>query len=150
MNPTYWDDVPALLTGLTAFMPSEQELRSLFQGRSNDLWEMAEALSAYGCEIVVIKRGEGGQMVYVGSSRSRWEIPPYPARLVSTLGAGDAFCGGFMAGYRRAYDPLQAALYGNISASLVVDGHAPFYALDVLPGLPQARLESLRQAVRKV
>ena len=45
MNPTYWNEVPALLTGLTAFLPSEEELCSLFQGKSDDLWEMAEAIA---------------------------------------------------------------------------------------------------------
>jgi len=150
MNPTFWDDVPALITGLTAFLPSEEEMRSLFQGRSNDLWQMAEALAAYGCEIIVIKRGEGGQLLYDASARARWEIPAYPARLVDPGGAGDAFCGGFLAGYRRTYEPLQAALYGNISASLVVEGVGPFYALESLPGLAQARLEALKQGVRKI
>jgi sugar/nucleoside kinase (ribokinase family) len=149
MNPTYWADVPALLTGLTAFLPSEEEVRSLFQGHSDDLWEMAEAMAAYGCEIIVIKCGERGQLLYDAAARTRWEVPPYPARLVNPVGAGDAFCGGFLAGYRRTYDPLQAVLHGNVSASLVVEGHSPTYALDALPGLAQARLDSLRQAVRK-
>jgi len=150
MNPTFWDEVPALVTGLTAFLPSEEELCALFQGRSSDLWEMAEALAAYGCEIIVIKRGEGGQLLYDATTRTRWEIPAYPSRLVDPSGAGDAFCGGFLAGYRLTYDPLQAALHGNISASLVVEGVGPFYALDALPGLASARLESLRQSARKV
>ena len=150
MNPPFWDDTPALVTGLTAFLPSEEEMRSLFQGRSNDLWQMAEALAAYGCEIIVIKRGEGGQLLYDATARTRWEIPAYPSHLVDPSGAGDAFCGGFLAGYRRTYDPLQAALYGNISASLVVEGVGPFYALDSLPGLAQARLEALQQGVRKI
>jgi len=150
MNPTFWDDVPALVTGLTAFLPSEEEMSSLFQGRSNDLWQMAEALAAYGCEIIVIKRGEGGQLLYDSAARTRWEIPAYPSRMVDPSGAGDAFCGGFLAGYRRTYDPLQAALHGNISASLVVEGIGSFYALDCLPGLPQARLEALQQGVRKI
>jgi sugar/nucleoside kinase (ribokinase family) len=150
MNPAYWGDVPALLTGLTAFLPSEDELRSLFQSRSNDPWEMAEALSAYGCEIIVIKCGERGQLLYDAATHSRWEIPPYPARFSNPIGAGDAFCGGFLAGYRRTYDPLQAVMYGNISASLVVEGNLPTYALGALPGLQEARLEALRQLVRKV
>lgn len=149
MNPTYWGDVPALITGLTAFMPAEEDARSLFQGRSSDLWEMAECLAAYGCEIIVLKCGERGQLLYEAASRNRWEVPPYPARLVDPTGAGDAFCGGFLAGYRQTYDPLEAVLYGNISASLVVEGSDPFYALDALPGLPQARLDALRQSVRK-
>ncbi len=150
MNPTYWGDIPALLTGLTAFLPSEEEIRLLFQNRSSDLWEMAEALSVYGCEIIVIKRGEKGQLVYDAATRTRWEVPPYPARIVNPIGAGDAFGGGFLAGYRRTYDPLEAALFGNISASLVVEGDLATYALEAMPGLHLARLELLRQLVRKV
>jgi sugar/nucleoside kinase (ribokinase family) len=150
MNPIFWNELPALVSGLTAFLPAEEELRALFHGRSGDLWEMAEALCVYGCECVVIKRGASGQFVYDPASRSRWEIPSYPARLFDLTGAGDAFCGGFLAGYRRAYDPLEAALHGNISASLAVEGHGPFYALDALPGLGRARLEALREGVRKL
>lgn len=150
MNSVYWNEVPALLTGLTAFFPSEEEIRSLFQGKSTDLWEMAEGLAVYGCEIIVIKRGERGQILYDAGSRTRWEIPSYPARLVNPLGAGDAFCGGFLAGYRRTYDPLQSVFHGNISASLVVEGNDPFYALDALEGLAEARLGALRQAARRV
>ena len=149
MNPTYWEMIPALLTGLTAFLPSEEELRTLFQGRTASLWEMLEALAAYGCELVVVKRGEGGQWLYDANARLRWEIPAYPARVVDPSGVGDAFCGGFLAGYRKTYDPLQAVLYGNISASLAIEGVGPFYALDALPGLAAARLEALRQSVRK-
>jgi sugar/nucleoside kinase (ribokinase family) len=150
MTPTFWEDVPALLTGLSAFLPAEEEVRALFQGRSSDLWEIAEALAAYGCDIVVIKCGERGQLLYDAPGRNRWEIPPYPARLANSIGAGDAFCGGYLAGYHRTYDPLQAVLYGNISASLVIEGDSATYALDSLPGLLEARLEALREFVRKI
>ncbi len=150
MNPIYWGDVPALVTGLTAFLPSEEEIRSLFEGRSSDLWEMAEALAAYGCEIIVIKRGESGQFLYDAATRGRWEIPSYPVRAIDPTGVGDAFCGGFLAGYRKTYDPLRAVLYGSISASLALEGDTPFYPLDALPGLAEARLEALQQSIRKV
>lgn len=150
MNPTYWNDVPPLITGLTAFLPSEGDLRYLYQGRSDDLWEMADGLAAYGCEIIVIKRGEHGQYIYDAAAKTRWEIPAYDSRLVNPTGVGDAFCGGFLAGYRQTYDPVEAALYGNISAAIVSEGVGPFFALDVLPGLPQARLDRLRQSVRKI
>lgn len=150
MNPDFWDHLPALITGLTAFLPSEDEVRNLFKGRTEDLWEMAEALAGYGCEIIVIKRGIGGQLVYDSVSRNRWEIPAYPSRMVDPTGAGDAFCGGFLSGYRETYDPLQACLYGNISASLTVEGSDPFYALGAVPGLAKARLEALSASVHKV
>ncbi|MFH1633860.1 MAG: carbohydrate kinase family protein [Chloroflexota bacterium] len=150
MNPTFWNDVPALITGLTAFLPAEEELRSLFQGRSEDLWEMAAALAAYGCDFIVIKRGERGQLLYDATTKSRWELPAYPVQIVNPTGAGDAFCGGFLAGYRRTYDPVEAVLHGNISAAIVAEGVSPFFALDVLPSLPQARLDNLRQSIRKL
>jgi len=150
MVPAFWDDLPALVVGLTAFLTNEEKMRSLFHGRSTDLWEMAAAVAVYGCDSVVIKRGERGQLLYDAATRSRWEIPAYPGRVMDPTGAGDAFCGGFLAGYRRTFDPLQAVMYGNISASLVVEGSGPFFALDVLPGLAQARLDALGQYVRKL
>jgi sugar/nucleoside kinase (ribokinase family) len=150
MNPSFREVVPSLVTGLSAFLPAEEELRNLFLGRSDDLWEMAEIIASYGCELVVIKRGERGQLLYDATTRSRWEVPAYPIKLVDPTGVGDAFCGGFHAGYQRTFDPLMAVLHGNISASMVIEGFGPFYALDALPGLAQARLDSLRHSVRKV
>lgn len=150
MDPHFWNDIPALITGLTAFIPAEEDLRRLFQGRRADLWEMAEEIAKYGCEMVIIKRGERGQLLYDAASNKRWEIPAYPARLHNPTGAGDAFCGGFLAGYRRTFDPVQAVLFGNVASSLVVEGTNPFYALDTLPGLAEARLEFLQQSVREI
>jgi sugar/nucleoside kinase (ribokinase family) len=150
MNSSFRDDVPAVVTGLNAFLPSEEEVRNLFLGRSTDLWEMADELGSYGCEIIVIKRGELGQLLYDAVSRKRWEIPAYPVQTIDPTGAGDAFCGGFLAGFRDTFDPLQAVVHGNISSSLVIEGHGPFYAMDSLPRLAQARFEALAKSVREV
>jgi ribokinase len=111
---------------------------------------MADALAAYGCEIIVIKRGEHGQYLLDAGAKTRWEIPAYDSRLVNPTGVGDSFCGGFLAGYRQTYDPVEAVLYGNVSAAIISEGVGPFFALDVLPELPKARLNHLRQAARKL
>jgi ribokinase len=150
MAPVTLGDVRTLLQGLTVFLPSEEELRALFWGRSDDLWEMAEALAEFGCEFIVVKRGGRGQMLYDGVAKKRWEIPVYPACLTDPTGAGDSFCGGFLAGFRQTYDPLRAVLFGNISASLTIEGSGVFHALEALPGLAQARLDSLVGLVRTV
>ncbi|HTX90895.1 MAG TPA: carbohydrate kinase family protein [Anaerolineales bacterium] len=150
MLGTALDDVRILLHGLTAFLPSEDELRALFWGRTDDLWQMAETLCSFGCEFIVIKRGARGQMLYDSATKKRWEIPAYPARPVDLSGAGDSFCGGFLAGYQKTYDPLQAVLHGGVSASLTIEGSGAFHALDALPGLAQARLDSLAGVVREV
>jgi sugar/nucleoside kinase (ribokinase family) len=150
MTPVFWDHIPALAKGLTGFITSESKLRSLFQNHSTELWEMAETIASYGCEVVVIRRGSQGQMLYERSSRGRWQIPAYPARVTDPTGAGQSFCGGFLAGYRGTYNALEGALMGNISASFTVEGSGPFYALDAMPGLARYRLEALRDMVRKV
>ncbi len=150
MDPSFRDDVASIVTGLNAFLPSEEEARSLFHNRNTDLWEICETLASYGCEIIVIKRGERGQLLYDAASRKRWEIPAYPVQTIDPTGVGDAFCGGFLAGFRKTFDPIQAAIYGNISASMVIEGHGPFYALESLPELAKARLEALSQSVREV
>lgn len=150
MDPAYFGDIPALITGLTAFMPSEEDLKNLYKGKTTDLWEMAADLCRYGCEMVVIKRGVNGQYLYDGASDKRWEIRAYPARVQNSIGAGDAFCGGFLVGYRRTFDPLQATLYGSVASSLVIEGSGPFFALEALPGLARARLDYIQGAVREV
>jgi sugar/nucleoside kinase (ribokinase family) len=150
MTPAVRRELPALLNGVTAFLPSEEEIRSLFQGETHDLWEMADGVSMYGCEYVVIKCGARGQLLYDKDSKRRWEIPAYPARIADVTGAGDAFGGGFVAGYCRNYDPLEGVLHGSVSASLKLEGSGAFYPLDALPGLAEARLEVLRDGVRKI
>ena len=145
-----FEEVRILLHGLTAFLPSEEELRALFWGLTDDLWQMAEALGDCGCEFIIVKRGARGQMLYDAVSKKRWEIPAYPSRLVDVTGAGDSFCGGFLAGYQQTYDPVRGVLYGSVSASLTIEGSGAFHALEALPGLAQARLDSLAGIVRQI
>ena len=150
MDPTFLSDIPGLVTGLTAFLPSEVDLLKLYKGKTLDLWEIAADLGRYGCEMIVIKRGAGGQFLYDAVSKRRWEISAYPSRVKNNVGAGDAFCGGFLAGYRHTFDPLQSVLYGSVSSSLVIEGSGPFFALGALPGLATARLEYLQGAISEV
>jgi sugar/nucleoside kinase (ribokinase family) len=150
MNPGFFKDLRVIVTRLTAFLPSEDELRALFWGETHDLWEMAAALGDYGCDFIVIKRGAHGQAIYDVQGKYRWEVPSYPARPADPTGAGDAFCGGFLAGFRKTYDPVQATLYGNVSASLKMEGSGPFYPLDMLSGLAEARLHVMKDLVREI
>jgi cytidine kinase len=150
MKPKARRELPALLNGVTVFLTSREEIKNLFWGETHDLWKMAEMVSVYGPEYVVIKCGESGQLLYDVSNKRRWEVSAYPARVADPLGVGHAFNGGFMAGYCKKYDPLEGVLYGNISASLKIEGSGAYYPLDVMPGLAEARLNVLRDMVREV
>lgn len=150
MTPSNLREVRGLVHGLTAFLPSLEEITALFWGETNDPWEMAAAIGEFGCEYVIIKCGKRGQLLYDAHSKRRWEIPAYPARLTDPTGAGDAFCGGFLAGYRKNYNALEGVLCGNVSASLAIEGSGPFHALESMQGLAEARLTALREMVREI
>ncbi|MFH2038173.1 MAG: carbohydrate kinase family protein [Chloroflexota bacterium] len=150
MQPTNWSEVSLILNGLTAFLPSEQELRSLFWGKTTDLVEMAQAIAAQSCEMVVVKCGSQGQLFYDGATHKCWQIPAYPVKLMDPTGAGASFCGGFLSGLHLTNDPLKAVLHGNISASLTIEGSGAFHILQSHIGLAQARLHSLQENIREI
>jgi sugar/nucleoside kinase (ribokinase family) len=150
MQPPFAEDVKQLVHGLDAFLPSEMETRAFFRDAPDDLWQAAEAFGAMGAKIVVIKLGARGQYVYETAAKRRWHVPAYPAKVKDVTGAGDAYCGGFLVGLAQTDDPVEAALRGAVSASIVIEGVGALYALDSTPGLAQARLLALRDAVRPV
>jgi ribokinase len=150
MGPNFHRQLPGLVQGLDAFLPSQAEARAFFEPRPPTLWEMAEALGAMGCRFVVLKGGAEGQYAYEVASGRRWHIPAYPARVQDVTGAGDAFCGGFLVGLAETGDLVGACLRGGVSASLAIEGVGALYALGATAGLTQARLEALRDRVRQV
>ncbi len=150
MVPAFWEEIPPLISGITAFITTEQEIRMLFRGRETDVWQMTEALAGFGPEFVLVRTASWGYYLYDRVSHRRWEIPRYQSRAVDPTGADDAFAGGFLAGYRENYDPLEAAIKGSITASFVFEGSNPFYALDALPELKERRMNVLRGLVREI
>lgn len=150
MIPRFWRELRLVLQGITTFLPSEEEMRALFWGETNDLWEMASQIAVYGPKYIVIKRGSKGQYLYDALNKKRYEIPAYPSRVADPTGVGDAFCGGFLAGFAKTQDALQAVYYGNVSASLKIEGSGAFYPLDVMTGLAEARLFAVKDSAREV
>ena len=150
MDPTYWEDIRGLIADLTIFMTTEAEAKRLFQGRSVDVWEIAAGLADYGPQIVVVNMPDGSAWVYSRLQAKRWIVPTYPTRVVDPTGMLDAFDGAFLFAYRQNFDPVEAALHGSITAALCLEGSGPFYILDTLPGLKEARLEALRPRVRVI
>jgi sugar/nucleoside kinase (ribokinase family) len=150
MNPSFYNEVPSLFRVVGVLLVREKALRSLYNGRSNDLWEMAESIASHGCDSIIIFREEQGLLIYEKNHSGRWILPSYPSLAADPTGVYDSFAGGFFHGYQKAYRPEEGALYGSTSASLTIEGSGPLYPLGVLSGLAEARLESLRQALRKI
>lgn len=150
MDPAFWEEMPSLLSELTAFITPEAEIRNLFQGRQTDLWAMGEVLMGFGPEYVIIQTETQGYFLLDRVSGKRWVVPQYPSKAVDPTGVRDAFAGAFLAGYRQHYDSLEAALMGSVAASVVMEGSGVFYALDAMPGLMDARRLALRELIREV
>ncbi len=78
---------------------------------------------AQGCTTAVVKLGADGALVATNSERRT--IPPFTIpRVVDTVGAGDGFDAGFIAGRLLGRDPWQAAELGNVvgAHALMVEG----------------------------
>lgn len=96
--------------------PSEVE--AVAMTGQTDPRAICETLRARGVKIAGVKLGERGCAVL--SDEGYFEIPAYRVNCVDTLGAGDAFMAGLIAGMLRGLSPSGAARLGNaVSAHCV-------------------------------
>lgn len=136
-----------LLEEVDAFLPSEEEARRLHPGGLAH--EAARDFQVHGARHVVVKLGDAGCLVRTVEGDT-WHAPAYPSAVIDTTGAGDAFCGGFLAGLLETGDPVQAAAFGTISASFVVQHPTAAGALVVERADAVARRADLMPRVRQV
>ncbi len=131
---------------LDAVLPSEADLRVRMRG--TDPLSGALQLARQGARSVIVKLGSSGCLVLAGIRTGAWRVPAYPTQVVDPTGAGDAFCGGFLVGLAETRNPLEAASYGTVSASFVIEGAGILHALPVTRRDAEARLASVRAAIR--
>lgn len=112
------DEIAPLLARLDAFLPSEVELRALVPGAG--LADALAAVAARGRGTVAVKLGGEGVLVWNRATGEPVAVPALRVEARDPTGAGDSFCGGFLAGLVETGDPVQAARFGAISASRVV------------------------------
>ena len=143
MHPSFWNEIPPLIRGASVFLVTEPQIRNLFLGKMDDIWEMIDFLSRCGVEIVGVLSNEYSLYIYEGPTKKKYFIPPYPSKIIDVIGTFAAFCGGFGAGFTTHFDPLRAGLMGLVAASINVEGSTPFHTFKSLPGLATARMESL-------
>jgi ribokinase len=136
-------DLLKLLHRADAFMPSEVEAESLMPGF--EINSFCYEIARRGPKIVVIKQGDHGAVLYDREQDAFHQILPYPAYVDDLTGAGDSFCGGFAVGYLETGDPVQAALYGTVSASFIIEGFGGLHALQIGRAQAEERLAKLRE-----
>ena len=112
------------LSMVDIFFINESEAREL-SGEHN-LVLAARKIRHMGPQILVIKRGEYGALMFTGDGV--FSAPAYPlSRIVDPTGAGDTFAGGFMGYLAKSQKSFEeeylrrAVVYGNTLASFVVE-----------------------------
>ena len=78
------------------------------------------AAKAAGIRSMVVTMGSHGAVYYDGETEDRGICPPYPAEVVDTSGAGDAFFSGTVMGLTRKLPLHEAVRYGAKLASLTI------------------------------
>ncbi|MBX3081542.1 MAG: carbohydrate kinase family protein [Anaerolineae bacterium] len=128
LDPSYlsardWKD-PDLFATLDFCFPNREEAYLMTGERDPE--RAAEQLRAAGVKTVAIKLGDQG--CYVTSAHGSAHLPAYTAdQVVDTIGAGDAFCGGFLCAILAGEGEQDAARLGMAAAAYVIavaGGHA--------------------------
>ena len=126
------DALKAMIAKVDIFLPSAEEVTRLMG--TTDWDAAAQAFAALGPSLVVIKLGAEGCLVHDRLQLRTTRVPAFPvANVVDTTGAGDSFCGAFMAALLQdRADPVRAARAGAVAASFTVQGYgvAPLFAAD--------------------
>lgn len=131
---------------LRGFLPSLEEVIAVW-GKL-PLSELVARMEATIPSVFAIKLGSNGCLVREPQDGGMYHIPAFSTQVVDTTGAGDAFCGGFMVGLQETGSAIEAALYGAISASFVIEDFGAMHALRVTPAQAEERLAGLRTKVR--
>ena len=112
-------ELEAFLAGLDIFSPNLAEVRSLLG--EGDPPQLLARLIKSGAKVAVLRMGADGALAANRNSRQMVHIPAVPTKVVDPIGAGNAFCGGFLVGWRETGDLQTAGLYGSVSASFLVE-----------------------------
>ncbi len=91
-----------------------------------------------GPAVVVLKMGEAG--AYLATPEARVKIPAFPVKTVDATGAGDTFCGSFLARILAGDSPEPAARYAAVAAALKCMGYG---AVAPIPS-PEQVIEAMR------
>ncbi|MCL4377038.1 MAG: PfkB family carbohydrate kinase [Actinobacteria bacterium] len=98
------------------FLPSIEEAK-MISGKEN-AEEICKFFLDRGVQNVCLKMGGNGSLIM--NKTEKYYFPPIPVDVVSTLGAGDAYIGGFLVGLLKEYSFQNCGLLANITGAQAV------------------------------
>jgi 2-dehydro-3-deoxygluconokinase len=116
-------------------LPGEEELRLLMD--CNDLEGAIRKAHGAGIKNLVIKGGAAGATLAISGSQST-EVPGFILQNpVSSMGAGDCFAAGFVAGVLKKEPLAECVRWGNAMGAFCLMGRGPYQTLPDLETLHQ-------------
>jgi len=143
-------ELAKVLASVNGLVINDEEAMQL-TGASNVI-RAAEAIREMGPEIVIVKRGEYGALLF--DKTGVFSAPAYPLRDVcDPTGAGDSFAGGFMGHIAREGSHDRAALRravvnGSVMASFCCEAFGLDRFRTLTPAEIETRTEEFRSLVR--
>ena len=107
--------------------------------------ELAGRLGKAGAPVVALRCGAAGSVVYRTDTGETHVIPAVATHVVDPVGAGNAYCGAFLAGWVQTRDLRTAGLYGAVAASFLIEQVGLPPARADLRQRAQERLQTLRE-----
>ncbi len=125
--------------------PNQTEAEDLLGYRLDNNAAISRALDHFGAKAEVVALTLGGRGAAIGTADKRWRVHPPAVKAINTVGCGDAFLAGFVAGMARNL-PLEAAsrlavAAGSANATSVGAGTVPAQTIDKLE--PDVRITAL-------
>lgn len=87
-----------------------------------DLDESINRLMNLGCEMLILKNGPLGSIIYERDKESV-AVPGFKVEIINVLGAGDAFASGFIFGYLSGWPLFKSCRLGNACGAILVTQH---------------------------
>ena len=139
-------ELGALVSAGDIFSPNTEGAISLVGER--EPLDLARRLGAAGAPVVALRMGAEGSLVYEAATGAALHIPAVPVAVVQLVGAGNAYCGGFLTGWVETGDLREAGLRGAVSASFVLEQVGLPLPSPELRAAAQARYAALAARVR--
>jgi ribokinase len=130
-----------MLKRVDIFLPSQEEVFLLLGHR--DYEKACQQFAGYGPKVIVIKMGQEGSLILDVEQEQFHKIPIFETKTVDTTGAGDTYCGGFMAMYTRCGDLVSSGLAGSVAASFAVQDFGLNHMFDIPSSEAWKRLQQL-------
>ena len=127
---------------------------NLYEGRSLTGLVKPIAIIQYlmdnGAAVGTLRLGEYGSIAAEAGSGEAWLVPAVPVTFVDAVGAGNAYCGGFLAAYQHNFDLVNCAACGAASASFMIEQWGMPGWCDELPQIAYERLAAVKTKAKAI